>query len=112
MAKYFSDEEVAGLDVALVIMLDKMRESAGLPIVITCGLRDPEHNSEVGGKTDSAHLTGLAADIRCPDSQTRFALVKGALVAGFTRIEVGTEHIHVDIDSTKPQNVIFLGVSS
>lgn len=109
--KYFTDDEVAGLSEELIKMLDEMREIAGMPIVITCGFRSVEHNAEVGGVTDSAHTKGLAVDIHCPDSMTRYILISAAFKVGFKRIEAATEHIHVDIDESLPQNVMWLGVS-
>ena len=32
-------------------------------MAVNSGYRCPEHNKEVGGKEDSAHLKGLAADV-------------------------------------------------
>lgn len=122
MAKYFSDEEIKGLDSRLVILLDQWRDKAGIPIIITSGLRTQEQNTSLstsiddtevvkGSVSDSAHLKGLAVDIRCSDSSSRFKLVTAALEVGFKRIEIATRHLHVDIDESKPQNIIFLGIS-
>lgn len=113
MTNYFSENETKGLDPHLVEKLNIMREAAGIPVVITCGVRTPEENAKLNGSApDSAHLYGLAADIRCPDSNARYHLLQGAFSAGFRRIEVGTAHIHVDIDVSKPQEVCWLGVSA
>jgi len=111
MAKYFSDAEVYKLDPILIAMLDGLRERAGIPVIITCGFRSPAENVAVGGVENSAHTRGLAADIRCADSKTRYILIVGALAAGFKRIEVADRHLHLDVDPDKPQNVIFLGKS-
>lgn len=111
MAKYFSDDEVKGLDPRLTILLDQMRARAGIPIIITCGLRSPNMNTACEGVSDSAHLGGLAVDLRCADSATRFKLIEAAYFVGFKRIEDGTLHVHVDIDESKPQNVMWVGVS-
>ncbi len=111
MAKYFRPHEIEGLKPELVEKLDAMREAAGVPILITCGVRTPEKNAEVDGKADSAHLHGLAVDIRCWSNETRYRLLRGAFAAGFKRIEVATAHIHVDIDDNKPQEIVWLGVS-
>lgn len=113
MAKYFKESEVAGLDQRLIDMLDRLRERANIPIKITCGRRTPEENSALKTSvSDSAHLQGLAVDISCQDSQTRYALVEAAFFVGFRRIGIETLHLHLDIDATKPQNVAFLGISS
>jgi uncharacterized protein YcbK (DUF882 family) len=107
MYKYFKEEEIIGLKPELVDMLDRAREIAETAFVITSGLRTLEHNKEVGGVEDSAHLTGEAVDIACVNSQRRFRIVKALLDVGFRRIEIRPTHIHCDIDETKVQDVIF-----
>lgn len=105
---YFSPEEVKGLDPELCAMLDIARARAGVPFEITCGLRSPEENAQLANSvSDSAHLTGLAVDLACSDSATRFAMIKGLLAAGFTRIGVYSAHLHADRDESKPQNVFW-----
>lgn len=108
---YFSDDEVKGLDQELVAKLDMARKVAGIPFIITCGVRTKEENDLVGGVSDSAHLTGKAVDLRCEDSTARFKMVSGLLSAGFKRVEVASAHIHVDVDEDKPQYVMWLGLS-
>jgi zinc D-Ala-D-Ala carboxypeptidase len=108
MYKYFKQDEITGLDTELVEMLDKAREVAGIPFIITSGLRSEIKNCEVGGVMDSAHCKGLAVDLSCKTSDARFLIIKGLLVAGFNRIGLYTTHIHTDIDKTKPQNIIYL----
>lgn len=105
--KYFKDSEVQGLDPKLVLMLDDAREFAGIPFVITSGLRTPEHNEMIGGVQDSAHLKGLAVDLRCRNSNERFLIIKGLMEAGFNRIEICANHIHTDIDISKNPFVVF-----
>ena len=105
---FFSDEEVKGLDRELCAMLDQARHHANTPFILTSTLRSPE--SSIGVK-DSAHLTGKAVDIRITDSVARFKIVRGLILAGFTRIGVYDKHAHADIDETKPQNVMWLGES-
>ena len=87
--------------------IDKARELAGVPFVITSGYRCPKHNKEVGGKPDSAHTKGLAADIKCIRSRDRFKIIKALIDAGFTRFGIGKNFIHADIDSSKPQEVVW-----
>ena len=113
MAKwvFFGESEVVGLNHELVAMLDMARKYAGVPFIIKCGLRTPERNAQVDGVEDSAHITGLAVDIAVSDSDRRFKIVSGALQAGFKRIGVYDRSLHLDIDKSKPQNVIWWGVS-
>ena len=44
--------------------LDEIREKYGKPIIITSGYRCQELNNKVGGKSNSFHLKGLAADLK------------------------------------------------
>lgn len=98
--KYFSDKEIVGLKPELVIMLNKAREIANTPFKITSGYRTPEHNKEVGGVPNSAHIKGLAVDLACT-TQTRQAILKGLLTCGIpVFIEDCPKHIHVDLDSS------------
>lgn len=106
--KYFKDCEIKGLNEKLIQMLDNARSIAGIPFVITSGLRSIEKNREVGGAEDSAHLKGLAVDLKCNYSESRFIIVSALLMAGFKRIGIAPDHIHVDIDKEKSQCIIFL----
>lgn len=110
MYKHFNEKEdpkMIGVSTELMQMLDDAREIAEIPFIITSGLRTPEHNTEVGGVADSAHLKGLAVDLATNSYHTTYRIVLGLLLAGFKRIEITKDHIHADIDKTKAQEVIF-----
>jgi len=51
------------MDEKLLILLDKIREKVGKPIVVNCGFRCPRHNKDVGGATNSTHMYCKAADL-------------------------------------------------
>lgn len=106
--KYFTNEEVKGLKPELITMLDKARELAGVPFVLTSTLRSPEVNDDVGGVQNSAHLSGLAVDIRVRNSNERFRILKALIEVGFNRIGVAKTFCHADIDKSKPANVSWL----
>lgn len=100
------------IDSILVIMLQESRDTTALTYRIASGCRCEQHNKDIGGKPNSAHLKrsdgySKAADIVCVGSQMRYKMVKD-LITRFKRIEVCNEWIHVDIDSTLPQDVLFL----
>ena len=89
-------------------MLDCARSYAGIPFKINSGYRTKEHNKKVGGVEGSSHLSGYAADIHCVNSKNRALMVGSLLEAGFMRIGIGTNFIHVDNDERKVFPVIWL----
>ena len=105
--KHFTDAEIAGLQPAFVARLDRAREAAGTPFIITEGLA-------TGGShvKQSAHEAGWAVDLRCSSSHQRFLILRALFAEGFTRIGVYDRHIHVDADPTKPPEVTWTGKSS
>jgi len=95
------------INLTLVERLQAIRTALNEPIRIKSGCRCRAHNEAVGGKLYSAHLTGDAADIDCPDSGFRYRFLKQAFKI-FNRIEVPRgAWIHVDVDKSKPQDVCF-----
>ena len=106
--KYFSPTEIYKLSPDLVLKLDKARGYAGIPFVINSGYRTKARNEEVGGVENSAHLKGLAVDLRCRNSRERAIMIKALQKAGFSRIGIAKTFIHVDIDASKPQEVYWL----
>lgn len=91
----------------LVDRLQKVRARFG-PLTINSACRCEKHNRQIGGRSNSAHLAGLACDLRCANSFSRFYLVKHLIDEGFSRIGVGHDFIHVDIDAEKPQSLLWL----
>jgi len=95
------------MDKDFVILLDLARTIAGIPFVITSGYRCEKHNKEIGGVSDSAHIKGLASDIKVKNSSDRYVILDALRKVGFNRFGIGPDFIHVDCDDTKPQNVIW-----
>ena len=83
------------------------RKYAGTSFKITSGYRCEKHNKAVGGKSESSHLKGYAADISTSTSRKKLAVVIGLIEAGFTRIGVGSKFVHVDNDKNKTQDVMW-----
>lgn len=103
---YFTDDEVQGLDQELCAMLDRARGLAGVPFIITCGLRTPDQNAALSESVkDSAHLTGNGVDLACADSETRYKMLRALILAGFTRIGIYSAHLHADNAPSLPQGV-------
>lgn len=101
--KYFSPAEVSQfkLHTELWEILDRAREIAGVPFIITSGLRTQEENRRVGGKANSSHLRGLAVDLSCNDNFKRTAMLQGLIEVRKTTpffLEITPRHLHIDID--------------
>ena len=113
--KYFTDEEVAGLQDNLPAMLDQARGIAGVPFRLSATVATDGHSP------NSAHYKGLAVDIGLGhlaegaerDAQ-RHAILKGCFAAGFQRIESAPCHIHVDIGGPPdyPSPICWIGTDS
>ena len=113
---YFNEDDFkckcgCGMDVSdgLKRLVFAMREDAQVPFIITSGARCEEHNHNVGGKTYSAHVDGLAVDIAYNTSAMAYAIERAAYQHGIKRIGRNRrlKFIHIDIDESKPQNVSF-----
>lgn len=107
MPEHFSDAEVQGLRPDFVALLDKARGLAKVPFIITEGLAKGGSHVE-----NIAHQRGEAVDIRCSGSRDRMRIISAALVVGFRRIGVYDKHVHLDVDITLPQDVIWTGKSA
>ena len=114
MSKFFEDYEFecpcckqANISPLFVNCLDAARLRAGVPFKITSGYRCPNHNRAVGGSPTSSHMLGIAVDIAAGASGIKFLIVKALIESGFTRIGIGKDFVHVDMDGMKPSNVMW-----
>lgn len=89
--------------------LDVARSIASVSFILTSTIRCKQHNQDVGGVDASAHLSGFAADIKATNSHARYRILYGLIKAGFTRIGVYKTFIHVDLDPSKPNEVMWHG---
>jgi len=105
MSKYFKGIE-ENMNVDFLAKLDEAREYAGIPFIINSAYSSPKHPESIRNPT-SSHIKGLAVDISAKDSRTRFLILDALLVVGFSRIGVAGTFIHVDLDFSKSQNVIW-----
>ncbi len=96
------------IDLELCVVLGKIEAEIGEELDYTSGYRCPECNLKAGGVKNSAHLRGLAVDIRCHDSLLRCKIENAAVKIGITRRGIGKNIIHLDIDSSLPQGVLWL----
>lgn len=99
----------AQMDGELLTRLDRARELAGVPLVLSSAIRCPAHNRAVGGGSSSSHLKGLAVDILTPGNQARGRLISALAEAGLgARMGIAPDFVHVDLDFGKPAPCVWL----
>ena len=91
----------------VVQALDIARDIYGDPMILSSGFRSIEANRACGGSPKSSHLLGWAVDIAITNSRRRFLLLEALLDAGFNRIGVSEDFIHVDMDPNKTPNALW-----
>lgn len=64
---------------------------------INSAVRCPDHNLKVGGVHSSAHLKGLAVDVKINSNVLRSKLIRSAYEMGCLRIGVAKTFVHLDI---------------
>lgn len=109
--KYFKPSEFSEYEKMspdFLLRLDRARDIAGVPFVITSSFRSELDNERVNGAKNSAHLRGLAVDIRCTTAYDRYRIVYGLMAAGFMRIGIARNFVHCDIDASLPYPRIWL----
>lgn len=86
---------LANIDPALLERLEVLRADYGQPIIVTSGFRCKSHNAKVGGRSNSQHLLGKAADITGPDVDKLYDLA----INHFYSVGDGRNRnfIHVDL---------------
>lgn len=130
---YFNEKDdplIVGLEPELVSKLDMARGKAGIPFVLSSGLRTSDQNASLSGSAhDSAHLpdaNGLsqAVDLVCEDDHALWTMLFGLYMAGFRRMGVYVtkcvdnpnrlipRHIHADLadDPLHPLEVIWVNI--
>ena len=107
MSKYFSPSEfracspscrIEQMNPAFLDTLDRIREAAGIPMVLTCAFRSKQWDISKGRTGNSAHTRGLAVDVRCSSNANRYKIIRAAIACGITRIGIGKNFIHIDAD--------------
>jgi len=90
--------------------VDLARDLSGVPWVLNSAYRCKENNEKVGGQKDSAHMEGLAVDVRATDPFIRFRIITGAIQAGFTRIKVYSRWVHIDETKNESKPKVWFGI--
>lgn len=110
----FDDKSVKGSWINMsrdfLQLLDKIRGEAQVSMVITSAYRTEATNNRIYkemGKPPikSSHLKGLAVDVKATDSNTRQKILTAAIKNGITRVGIGRDFLHLDVDSSKPDAI-------
>lgn len=106
MEQYFTDDELRCkcceklvIDLDFRTRLNNARALAGFAFVVTSGYRCEQHNQAVGS-TSTNHVLGKAADIKCTNGWTRYAIVRAMIEANMMGIGIGNYFIHCDTNRT------------
>ena len=116
---HFKDEEFAckcchkgNIENRLREKLEAARILAGVPFIINSGFRCAKNQADLIARglsePTSSHPKGLAVDIKAEHSQQRWLIIDALLRAGFRRIGIAKTFVHVDIDDSKDQNLIWV----
>lgn len=90
------------VDPVLVESLQLLRDIVG-PLHINSACRCPKHNAEVGGKANSQHLYGKAADIRADRATPEEVAMAAEKIPSFNYGGIGRYNTftHVDVRGRK-----------
>ena len=97
-----SDEVI--IDNRLVNYLQRIRNWAGAPLIISSGYRTPSYNAKIGGASHSKHTKGMAADIYVKGREKSiYEIAKYAEAIGILGIERNEDsnYVHVDTRTDK-----------
>lgn len=92
------------VDPRLLDLLERLRKALGsVPVEVTSGYRCPARNHAVGGRPDSIHLLGKAADVICRSVPfERLAREVAALSPPGLGIYRARRFVHVDVRENGP----------
>ena len=81
---------------SLLKILDKVRDTIGVPLYVVSGYRCRAHNEDVGGVADSQHIHGRAADVYANGHITPLQIAALAEKAGADGIGLYDNFCHID----------------
>lgn len=87
--------------------IERVRNNYGRPMKINSATRCAAKNFEVGGKVDSAHLSGLAIDVHCVDARFRKRMIKAAYDAGVKGLGLAKTFLHFDLKDRPEGEPVF-----
>lgn len=104
-----SEQVIDNLRQLCIHVLEPLRQTVTLPIIISSGYRSPPLNKAVGGVRNSQHMTGQACDIYQPDKKKRHEWFLILMDGDFDQLIMehnakGSTWIHVSYNSTPSLN--------
>ena len=96
------------LDFSLVAFLDWLERVVEGDLNLSSGYRCVECNRAAGGEENSAHLRGKAVDIVPRSPWQRYEILGVAFLRGIKRIGIEKDHIHLDVDESLAQEVLWI----
>ena len=90
----------------LAILLQKIRDRAGVPLHVNSGYRCKALNDVIGGASNSDHLFGAAADITCYDNKMLWSTIidmikNGEIECRQAIYEYSGRWIHISVNHPK-----------
>ncbi len=116
MSKYFKEAEflrcnppcsIDQMDPDFLSKLDRIRERAGIPMVLNSAYRSRAWELMHGRSGEGDHPQGKGVDVRCNTSSNRYKIMRAALEIGIRRLGVGKSFIHIGDAENLPQDVIW-----
>lgn len=95
----FCDGYPAQMDKKLLRTADRVREDLGAACVVSSGLRCKQHNANVGGVSNSRHLTGKAMDF-CAVGKTSEQILTVVRQQPEVRYAyaIDSRYVHMDVE--------------
>ena len=84
------------VDKGFLRRINRLIDKLGEKVEISSGYRCPKYNAELGGSKNSAHVNGIAIDIKEDSARAKRKIVNVAIAMGFMGIGVYNKHIHLD----------------
>ncbi|MDR0206046.1 MAG: hypothetical protein LBI45_02150 [Bacteroidales bacterium] len=115
-SKYFTENEfrmaspqcsLQNMSQEFMDKLGRTREIAKIPFIINSAYRTEAHEKKMGRSGNSAHTEGCAADIKALDGRSKYLIVDAAIKAGFNRIGINANFIHLDNSKKLEPCVVF-----
>lgn len=86
----------------LAYTLEQVRTILKAPIIIYSAYRNAAVNAGIGGSQNSAHLLGLAADIKCPQFGSPYLVAEAVRASGIRYDQLIREYgwVHLGLSAT------------